>query len=338
MHYMTTSMMLKEHRKSMLGNGTQATFEAPLLHVKSFVGQYTTSTGDIKKGRMIEGIASTENKDQQGEVVIQQNMDCSYLLEKGFLNWNHSHAPEDQIGKPLEVNKVPGGPDTPNQLPCTFFRSMLFDGMPRSEAVWALSKALEESAGVGSNRFLGFSVEGGVRVRHGNILMETLVRHMAATHEPVNAEAVARCVLAKSQGFVVPDGVLIDTLDNNVPHFVFKSFGDLAKSLLGISPDLEEEIEEKRNYLEKNIATSDAPALMLENLSRGKRKHTRLRKSIIESLYDPCIHGNDCFYDGQFRKGLQGALDHLVYCGGIPPLEAAEALTTHIRLLKSSRI
>lgn len=190
--------LLKEHRKS-LAEGAQATFQVPLSYSKSFIGQYTNNLGEIKSGRIIEGIASTEDKDQQGEIVVQDKMDCSYLLEKGYLNWNHSHAPEDQIGKPLEVIKLPGGPNTPNGLPATFFRALLFENMPRAEAVWTLSKALEDSKGYGEDRSLGFSVEGGVRMRQGHILMETIVRHMAATHEPVNAQAVARCVMAKSQ-------------------------------------------------------------------------------------------------------------------------------------------
>jgi len=341
---------LKQHRQSLVSEGVTATFQVPLMFSKAFVGQYTNKTGDIKTGRIIEGIASTEDKDQQGEVIIQDKMDCSYLLETGYLNWNHSHAPEDQIGKPLEVIKLPGGPNTPNGLPATFFRALLFESMPRSEAVWGLSKALEDASGIGEDRFLGFSVEGGVRVRQGTVLAETVVRHMAATHEPVNAQAVARCVMAKSQGFKVQDSVMIDTLDNNVPHFIFKSFGELVKSL----------------YFEKTFAlgntgnigpgSTGAGVLVPENLvpQTGQRqkmdaamKSTRLKKSfysmedfteIISMLYDDCMDDNNCKMNEQFKKGYQGALDHLVYCCGIQPMLAAEVLAKNSRLFKAQTI
>jgi len=345
---MPTNDELKFHRKSLLAEGAEATFQVPIAFSKAFVGDYTSSSGDIKKGRIIEGIASTEGKDQQGEVVIQDKMDCSYLLEKGYLNWNHSHAPEDQIGKPLEVVKVPGGPNTPNNLPCTFFRALLFESMPRSEAVWNLAKALEETTGYGEDRFLGFSVEGGVRVRNGNILIETIVRHMAATHEPVNAQAVARCVLAKSQGFNVQDSVLIDTLDNNTPHFIFKSYDQMMKSLYFATSEDHE--------ISKTFAIGDAGSgagnLLFEQLAYNKKKkHPRqnhhideqekenrsMKKAIIDILYNPCKEGNNCKIGYSFRKGHQGALDHLVYCGGIDPFDAAEALADHILMLKSQR-
>ena len=341
---------LKQHRQGLISEGVSATFQVPLVFSKAFVGQYTAKNGDIKSGRIIEGIASTEDKDQQGEVVIQDKMDCSYLLEKGYLNWNHSHAPEDQIGKPLEVIKLPGGPNTPNGLPATFFRALLFESMPRSEAVWGLSKALEDSSGIGEDRFLGFSVEGGVRVRQGSVLAETIVRHMAATHEPVNAQAVARCVMAKSQGFKVQDSVMIDTLDNNVPHFIFKNFGEMMKSL----------------YFEKTFALGNTGGIVAgstggsvlanENLvpQMGQRtkmdaamKNTRLKKSfysmedfseIISMLYDDCAEGINCKVNEQFKKGYQGALDHLVYCCGIQPMLAVEVLSKNSRLFKAQTV
>jgi hypothetical protein len=258
-----------QHRKNLLSDSTDATFEVPLRFSKAFVGEFVDVDGQKKSGKIIEGIASTEDKDQQGEIVMQDKMDCSYLLDKGYVNWNHSHAPEDQIGKPLEVIKMPGGKDTPNGKPATFFRAMLFDGMARAEAVWALSKAIEDASGMGGDRMLGFSVEGGVRTRNGHVLVETVVRHMAVTHEPVNAQSTARCVMAKSQGFHVADNVMLDTLNNNVPHFIFKSFGQLVQS---IAVPVASEKKKKAN---KAIGTGNTGALLLENLSSKGTPGTR---------------------------------------------------------------
>jgi len=313
---MNTAISQKEHRM-LLSEGAEATFEAPISFSKAYIGKFTNSQGEQRDGRIIEGIASTEGKDQQGEVVLQDKMDCSYLLEKGYLNWNHSHAPEDQIGKPLEVIKLPGGPNTPNGLPATYFRAMLFENVGRADAVWTLSKALDGSSGQGMDRSLGFSVEGGVKVRNGNVLVETIVRHMAVTHEPVNAQSVARCVIAKSQGFKVDDSVLIDTANDNVPHFIFKSYGDLVKSLYFITDT------DKAMSIG---AMGGASPLLLENLSR--KKDNRL-PTVVELLDEPCAEGMSC--KKSLQNGYHGALDHLVYCVGLNPNDAANMIISYLK-------
>jgi hypothetical protein len=315
---MITQISLQQHRKTLLSEGMNATFEFPLRFSKSYVGEYTNDTGEKKHGKIIEGIASTEDKDQQGEIVMQDKMDCSYLLEKGYLNWNHSHSPEDQIGKPLEVIKMEGGPTTPNGKPCTFFRALLFDGVPRADAVWQLAKALSDTQGVGNDRSLGFSVEGGVRMRQGHMLVETVVRHMAATHEPVNAQSVARCVVAKSQGFKVHDSVLVDVIDNNVPHFIFKSFGHLVQS---IEPNIR-----------KTIGLGDIGALKKEYLASSRDKKTS-PEYILSKLYTECKDGRNCKKNDRFVFGKRGALDHLVHCANMDPNEAADILALALKIL-----
>jgi hypothetical protein len=316
---MSNEQELRQHRKTLNTDGVDATFEVPLRFVKSFIGEYVNPAGETKKGRIIEGIASTEEKDQQGEIVMQDKMDCSYLLEKGYLNWNHSHSPEDQIGKPLEVIKMEGGPETPGGRPATFFRALLLDGMPRAEAVWNLAQALENAHGVGSDRALGFSVEGGVRLRQGHLLVETVVRHMAATHEPVNAQSVARCVMAKSQGFNVHESVLIDTLDSNVPHFIFKSFGHLMKSMAPA--------------LAKTVGTTDMKAGLREYVDH-KGSHAPSPEEIMKELYDMCRPGVEHRTGDHFKKGRLGALEHLMYCRGMSSERAADALATVIKALR----
>lgn len=315
------------HRKALMSEGTDATFEVPLLFSKAFIGEFVNAEGEKKVGRIIEGIASTEDKDQQGEVVMQDKMDCSYLLEKGYVNWNHSHAPEDQIGKPLEVIKLPGGKDTPGGKPATFFKATLFEGMPRADAVWALSKAIEDSHGVGSDRMLGFSVEGGVRTRQGHILVETVVRHMAVTHEPVNAQSTARCVMAKSQGFRVQGDVFIDTLDNNVPHFIFKSFGQLVASIA--KPVSGNKIKE----VVKTIGTQDAKPAIKEFLSTKKVSGTS-PEELLRNVYSVCKSGRRCHDGFVFTKGRNGALDHLMNCRGMTAESAADTLAILIKAVR----
>ena len=53
---MTILKSIQEHRKELLSQGADATFEVPLSFVKSFVGEYTNGIGETKTGKIIEGI------------------------------------------------------------------------------------------------------------------------------------------------------------------------------------------------------------------------------------------------------------------------------------------
>ena len=49
-----------QHRRALLSEGTDATFEVPLRFSKAFIGEFVNPAGEKKVGRIIEGIASTE--------------------------------------------------------------------------------------------------------------------------------------------------------------------------------------------------------------------------------------------------------------------------------------
>ena len=44
------------------------------------------------------GIASDSSKDTDGDEILSKSLDVSYAKKRGFVNWNHSREPEDQIG------------------------------------------------------------------------------------------------------------------------------------------------------------------------------------------------------------------------------------------------
>jgi hypothetical protein len=132
--------------------------------------------------RLIEGIASTEDLDAQNERVLQEGIDFEPLLRSGFLNFNHSPGPENLIGQPLEARLV-RQKDGKSAL---FVKGMLFTGQPRADAAWNLMNVLEKARAEGlSDRRLGWSVEGGVLERRGNLIARSVVRQLALTHEPV---------------------------------------------------------------------------------------------------------------------------------------------------------
>ncbi len=49
-------------------------------------------------GWKFAGIASDETEDVEGDTILRKMLDVSYASQRGYVNWDHSRAPEDQIG------------------------------------------------------------------------------------------------------------------------------------------------------------------------------------------------------------------------------------------------
>ena len=132
---------------------------------------------DLKKGEdgktWIEGVASVEVPDIQGDTVILAGMDLSYLLNRGYFNDNHAKSTDGKVGVPTEARATPEGLKV---------RGYLFD-TPRAKGILDLADALKKS---GSDRRLGFSVEGKTIKRDGKIVKRSWIKDIAITAEPVN--------------------------------------------------------------------------------------------------------------------------------------------------------
>jgi len=132
---------------------------------------------DLKKGddgkTWIEGVASVEREDIAGETVILAGMDLSYLLSRGYFNDNHAKTTDAKVGVPTEAKVTPNGLQV---------KGYLFD-TPRAKGIVELAEALQKS---GSERRLGFSVEGKTLKRDGKIIKQCWVKDIAITAEPVN--------------------------------------------------------------------------------------------------------------------------------------------------------
>lgn len=131
----------------------------------------------LKKGsdgkHWIEGVASVEKEDITGETVILAGMDLTYLLSRGYLNDNHGKTTDAKVGVPTEALVTPDGLKV---------KGYLFD-TPRAKGILELAEALKKS---GSDRRLGFSVEGKTLKRDGKIVKQSWIKDIAITAEPVN--------------------------------------------------------------------------------------------------------------------------------------------------------
>lgn len=122
----------------------------------------------------IRGYCSTERRDRQDEVLLQRGLDFSDFVQFGFYNDNHAQETGAQIGVPETAEHHPGK---------GWYTEGWLLKSPRAQRVFELAKALQ-----GTNRKLGFSVEGKIGKREGGVVHSAKIRHVAITHCPVNPD------------------------------------------------------------------------------------------------------------------------------------------------------
>ncbi len=141
---------------------------------------------DADGKRWIEGIASDEGEDLQGEKVVQKGLDLDYFARHGFFNWDHQDVVAvksaggaerlaiGKIGEPTVARVTPDG---------LYVRGFLYHGNPLADAAWELAQSLETS---GASRRLGFSIQGKTLRKQGNHIEKAWIQDIAITPAPVN--------------------------------------------------------------------------------------------------------------------------------------------------------
>ena len=137
---------------------------------------------DGKERVRIRGVASTEHMDQDGDTIVQDGLDFSYFLKRGFFNDNHSKGTTDVLGYPDKVYPI-ALEDDGKKVRATAVEGYLLD-TPEAKRIADLARSLD-----GTPRQLGFSVEGPPPVRdprNPNRIIKAVVRNVAITNCPVN--------------------------------------------------------------------------------------------------------------------------------------------------------
>jgi hypothetical protein len=154
--------------------------------------------GEPGKERRIGGVISTEDKDRQGEVVLQRGLDFSEFVQNGWFNDNHSKKTTDIVGYPIGIEKR-----VVNNRPVHYVEGYLLEGHEPADGIWKLANSLAKT-----NRRLGFSIEGSVQSRAGSTgstIAKAKVREVAITKCPVNTSTGLE-ILAKSLMAVESEG------------------------------------------------------------------------------------------------------------------------------------
>lgn len=145
------------------------------------------ATGGEK--RLIQGIASTDDVDLQGEIVVQNGIDTSYFMKYGYINDDHKQGPEHKVGEPIECRSTKAG---------LWIKALLYKGSgdERCDFWWDLIQTLERS---GSTRKIGFSIEGKIIRRAGKSILKCWLKDIAITASPVNTNSWAEIVKSLSK-------------------------------------------------------------------------------------------------------------------------------------------
>lgn len=154
-------------------------FDVPVELVKSDV--------EDENGWKIRGLASTDDKDMQGEIVKQTGLDISPIKKgSGWINYNHSNSPEDIVGKLDDADITNKG---------LMVEGYLFRKHKRSQAIYQILKSLEDK----DRQSVKLSIEGKILKRTGSdnkVIASAKVDKVAITLDPINCNTYVELVKA----------------------------------------------------------------------------------------------------------------------------------------------
>jgi hypothetical protein len=144
------------------------------------------------------GIASDESTDVQGDAILKKSFDLSYAQERGYVNWDHSRQPEDQIGFLTKCQIV--GPRQVGELRKSFpdleisdtasiyVEGELYKHVPKAAHVQNLLKSTpDDHAGP------GLSLDGSLaRDKKNGGIVKAYVRGVAITTQPVQPKTLLK--------------------------------------------------------------------------------------------------------------------------------------------------
>jgi hypothetical protein len=202
---------------------------------KIFLPASVVKAGKDKDGkRWIQGIASTSHKDLQNEYVMQDGLDFSYFLKHGHLNNDHKQGPENIVGEPTDAKITKDG---------LWIKGFLFKGKENADYWWEHINSLEQS---GSNRKVGFSVEGKVKKKVGAKIVECWIKNVAITASPVNTHTWAEIAKslsgseliegedeekALSAGSAAGQSLVPESLEGSAKIQTYKSLADVPQDM-----------------------------------------------------------------------------------------------------------
>lgn len=239
--------------------------------------------------RRIAGVISTESRDHDGEVVLQNGLDFSYFLNKGWYNDNHGQKTHDVVGYPTAVQTFRKGDRLPDgsvaQHNCTWAEGHLIPGYEPAEKIWQLGNSLAKSGGA---RALGFSVEGSVKKRQGlggKTVAKAIVRNVAITHCPKNGDTRLTPLVKSLQAAALEpaedlEGVQAIGADRDVGHADAGTDVDKGLSVGTPSPASEQPTEGGRALTRESLEGAPSVTTYPGKTRDDDEKKSKVKKSL----------------------------------------------------------
>tara|TARA_Y100000592_G_scaffold100264_1_gene179449 strand:- start:8676 stop:9665 length:990 start_codon:yes stop_codon:yes gene_type:complete len=224
----------------------------------------------------IGGIISTESVDQQGDVLLQDGLDFSYLMSKGYFNYEHKNGVEFILGSPTRIERT-----MLKGKPATKIEGFLMLDRPLAKEIFNTVQAMEKSQ-IGRN--VGFSVEGQVLARdkmNPKVVTKARILNVAITGHPVNPDTKLE-VLARS--LMMKDSKMYEDQNKGMVGHQSPSTPDSTAPLSPVTPSSTEE------QLSIQDIDKDMKAL---NYDRMKEEMGKMMKEEMEKMYDYMKRGDE---------------------------------------------
>lgn len=145
---------------------------------------------DGKEVMRLGGIASTMDKDADGEFLDPSGFDISDFKKSGVVNWHHQakNSPATIIGEPYKAEIRKDG---------FYVETDLYPNSDLAKEVYALAEVLQKDS---KTRRLGYSIEGTVierDVTNPKIVKQAKITGLAITHMPKNPQTFADIIKGK---------------------------------------------------------------------------------------------------------------------------------------------
>ena len=135
-------------------------------------------------------IASDESSDIEGDQILRKSIDLSYAKERGYVNWDHSRQPADQLGFLTKAIIISDGqveelkksfPEVASTA-SVYVEGELYKTVPKNSEIVNLMKSASTT-----NKALGVSLDGALaRDVNTRECVKAFVRGIAITPQPAH--------------------------------------------------------------------------------------------------------------------------------------------------------
>jgi hypothetical protein len=239
---------------------------------------------------IIQGLASSPSKDQQGEILLPEGIDATPIDQgRGIINWDHQKGPENTLGLLDSYTKTKEG---------FFVKGRLFKNHKKAQSVYEIMSSLGKS----DHGRMGLSVEGKILERggkDGKIIKKCQINAVALTMNPVNQDSYVDLVKSLTADeaevdFQATEENTAAASKDAMPVFTAEQVAAIVKSLClteaqatakpsersGGDALAREELDKKPKSIAED---SDKPSKKLKKLSKDMYKSSMLE--ILDKIH-----------------------------------------------------